>query len=161
MHVVVASWISCHVFLRLQHSLKCHRNHCTCLQCICQGRALSCWLQRAPLLFLPGPMVVCVKHAIMGRNVLPPCMTCLRICPECHSQVNCFCSTSLEAALHLKPVPSDRALPALKPQTDVMLNVSAGFSVSGAVGFMWSHCAVICLNKSCTMKTKLSCLCRG
>lgn len=27
------------------------------------------------------------------------------------------------------------------------VNISAGFSVSGATGFMWSHCAVICLNK--------------
>lgn len=51
----------------------------------------------------------------------------LIICPESHSQVNCFRSTSSEVALRYKPVPLDTALPALRPQTDVMLTLVLDF----------------------------------
>lgn len=64
--------------------------------------------------------------------------------------VSCFPSISLEAALHLKPASSFRQSSACSQAIDwCHVNVSAGFSVSGAAGFMWSHCAVVCLNKLC------------
>lgn len=144
----VASWISGQAFLRLQHSLRSHRNCCTSLQCMCQGRALSCWLQRASLLFLPGPMVGCVKPC---NHVQKKCFITMHdlssYLPRILLTSQLFSFNILGGCSALEASSFRQSSACSQPPDWCHVYVGAGFSVSGAAGFMWSHCAVICLNK--------------
>lgn len=130
-----------------QHSLKCPRNQCMSVQCICQGRALSCCLQGAPLLFLSAPMVDYVKPCNQGQKKCSSMHNLSSYLPIIPLTSQLFSFNILGGCSALE-ASSFRQSSAYSQVIDwCHVNVSAEISVSGAAGFMWSHCAVICLNK--------------